>query len=217
MTIPDTKRGYIRPIPGLPIERQRQMARDAGCDAIYEWEGGVGRLDWIKGLRSGDTAWVPSLLVLTTPPGQRDGTKPSAELAAIISAALGRGAVIVEAVTGRTSRDKCEWAERVQQAVAHASQGERPLAVRKHQTRQATAARVAAGVTARWLALKGSAEYEQARAIWTSAAYETWEQARAALPDDELRRLSRPSLYAIFDARRPGDKRAGGRPRKDGK
>lgn len=208
-------RAYLRPIPGLGIERQRQIARDAGCHAIYEHDApthsmGSQRDKWVGSLRRGDTALVPSIQCLLLAPKLRTrGYSPTADLAAITNHVLAIGATLMDVRGKISSENPEEWARHVLYEAKRAGQGERPAAVRMRASKAATDARWS-GVTARWSAPAMADQLEMQTAIWTSRKF-TVEQARKRL-HPELRGLSFPTLYNLL-----GDRGGrGGRPRKSG-
>ena len=215
MVIEKQIRAYLRAIPGLPIERQREMAADAGC-IVYEF-GEHKKLDvrqaWARSLREGDTAWLPSLLSLVLPPDKRpERYRPTSDLAAILAELCARGVIIVDAKARISSRHPTAWANHVKLTMERASQGERSRAAIRRSIKRAQAARMP-GIVARWLADAKSKDRLAAQRVWTSVLYQSDVDAAAALPP-ELAGLSGGTLRKILGPRRPGDKRAGGRPRK---
>lgn len=205
-------RGYLRAIPGLPLERQRQMARDAGCHYTYEHGEKAGqrsaRAAWLASLRADDTAWLASVLCLLLPPRERaDDYSPTADLSATTNHILATGAVLVDARGRATSAEPGKWAQHMLVETKRAAQGERSQAAIK---RSLDAARVAAGpgIKARWHAPAMAAELERQTAIWTGAG--PIDRVRKHL-HAELAGCSTRTLYDVLGRRRPDDPGAGGR------
>lgn len=208
-------RGYISPTPGLPIERQRQMAADAGCKHVYEHRAfGIGehsQLDrWMQSLRAGDTAWLPSVLCLVMPVRSRpDGYKPLAAMCAALNRILATGAIIVDARTGITSETPERWANHVSSCAQRVSSGTRTTASRVKALRKGQATPMP-GIVARWHAPAMAKRLAKQKAIWTGAG--SIPAVREHL-DPELAGASSRTLYAILGVRRPNDPGAGGRGR----
>lgn len=206
-------RGYISPTPGLPLERQRQMAADAGCRHVYEHRpyaaGEPSQLDrWMQSLRAGDTAWLPSVLCLVAPvKGRPEGYRPLATMCAALNRILATGAIIVDARAGITSETPETWANHVSSCAQRVSSGTRTTASRIKALRKGQAASMP-GIVARWHAPAMSARLKRQRVIWTSALGA--DDVRAHL-DPELAGASTRTLYAILGPRRPNDPGAGGR------
>lgn len=212
----DQLRAYIRAIPGLTLSRQQEMASDAGCAVVYTYGEAGRRQDvrsaWARSMRPGDVAWVPALQCLVTPHRDRQPReRPVSDLAAVVADVLARGAVIVEGRSGMSSRDGERWTAHIKAALGRASQGERSRASRLRAWKK-SAAHAEPGVVARWLAPAKTRDREAARATWCSVLYKSDADAASALPP-ELSGLSGSTLRRILGPRRPGDKRAGGRPR----
>lgn len=217
-------RAYIRTVPGLPVSKQRQMAEDARCNVIFQYGDSKRdvRADWMRSLRAGDTAWLPSILCLVVPPDARPKKfRPVADLGAVLAELCSRGVVIYDAradlqsVNPNNPDDLAtprRWADHVRWAMERASQGERSLASLARARKKAAGMREP-GVVTRWKARAKAADLKAARLIWTSSTFTSDTEAAAALPED-LAKLSGPTLRRILGRRRPGDKRAGGRPRK---
>lgn len=208
-------RGYISPTPGLPIERQRQMAADAACKHVYEhrpFRGGEhSQLDrWMQSLRAGDTAWLPSVLCLVAPvKGRPLGYRPLATMCAALNRILATGAIIVDARAGITSETPEAWAYHVLSCAQRVSAGTRTTASRVKALRKGQASALP-GLVARWHAPAMSARLKLQRVIWTSALGA--DDVREHL-DPELAGASTRTLYAILGPRRPNDPGAGGRGR----
>lgn len=210
MKLQTQARAYIRGIPSLPVDRQREMAADYGYDYIYEWAEAGRKIDvrdrWINSLRNGDIALVGDLRCLIKPKPPRE-SGPQIDLADTLIAIIEQGAVIVEMRTGIRSDDRKEWQKRRKEALAQAAQGERD---QRSQQRAMTKARAKRGVSIRWRSPAMAKQREAAARIWRDPIYKTWREAQAALPE-ELHTVSLRTLYTIFDVRHPGDLRAGGR------
>lgn len=204
------KRAYLRGIPSLSLDRQKELAAKANCDHTYEWlEGGRkinARDRWLNSLRPGDEAWLADIRVLVLPKPPRT-IGPQRDLGSIIAAVLATGAIIVDDRTGITSRDRKDWANHVEWALGIVAQGERN---RRAVWRNAAKARAGKGLAPKWKSDAMVKDRESAARIWRDAKYRSADAARADLPE-ELRGASMRTLYNIFGQRRPGDKSAGGR------
>lgn len=211
------RRAYLRDVGNVPIEQQKWMATDAQITVVYE-HGEAGRnydvrSAYVRALRAGDEAWVPRLDVLVLPKAERAGTRATTDLASVIADILGRGAIIVEGATGITSRDGSKWKERVEWAMRQAGAGRMTRAKAKRIGAKGGAVVKAKAVATRWLAPAMKREREQWASVWRDPVHNNDDQAASAIDVPELR--GRKWLCRrIFGARRPGDKRAGGRPRK---
>ena len=210
-------RAYLRDVGGLPIEQQRCMARDARITVVYE-HGERGRKadarrGYVAALRPGDHAWLPRLDVLILPKAERGTRRPSADVAAIIAEILGRGAIIVEGSSGVTSRDGIRWTERVEWLMRKASSGRMTRKTAKRIGAKGGAVVKARAVATRWMAPAMRAHRERWASVWRDPTYVNAEAAAAAIDVDDLR--GRQTMCRrVFGPRRPGDPRAGGRPRK---
>ena len=211
-TLKTQVRAYLRGIPGLGVERQRQMAHDAGCSAVYEhdaptYSSGTQRDQWVASLRPGDTAWVPSVQCLLLAPKRRGhGYSPTADLASITNHVLAIHAVLLDVRAGVSSETPADWAAHVLHEARRAGQGERSVATRKRTSKAGVDARWS-GVAARWKSPAMADQLEMQQAIWTSSKMTIAQKKRKLHP--ELRTLSNPTLYGIL-----GDTGGrGGRPR----
>lgn len=207
-----TRRAYLRPLRWLSIKRQQQMAKDARCGAIYEFEGDASeRALWLSSLRAGDEAWLPDTLCLVLPPSARpDGYRPTADLATALAAVCSRGAVIIDASARIRSDDAERWPEHVRQTLARAAQGERSIE-KQRKSAKAARARRGLGVSVRWMADDMAEKRAAQRVIWRSMEYRSAREARQHLNSD-LADLSLRTLYEILGPR-SGLPSAGGRPR----
>lgn len=212
-------RGYLCPTPGLSIERQRQMAADAGCKVVYEngktdTGGMIPVLRWISSLRAGDTAWLPSVMCLVIPKRDRPADyRPMSSTCMMLNQILAMGVTIVDARARVSSRDPEAWAKHVFACSQRISSGTRTLASRRMAAKKATAS-IEPGLKARWSVPEMAAKLVLQKALWTGAG--TIKDARELL-DEELRRASTRTLYSLLGPRRPNDPKAGGRPAKDGR
>jgi hypothetical protein len=91
-------------MPGIPSNRQRDRATDAGATVIYDAEtDGLGaREAWIKSLRSTDTAVIDRLALLAHPKSAAV-PRPSADFTGALVRLMQRGCRIVEAHSGVSS------------------------------------------------------------------------------------------------------------------
>lgn len=209
-TIPVETRGYICPIPGLPIERQRQMATDAGCKVVFEQgkldHGGMIPLDrWMSSLRPGDTAWLPSILCLVLPAKYRPKRyRPMTAMNTCLNRLLATGVIVVDARAGITSQSPEDWANHVESCCNKISAG-----MRSHAKLVKMRAAIRPGLKARWHAPAMAEKLAFQKTIWTSAG--TITDVRKHL-DDEFKECSIVTLYSILGVRRPNDPKSGGRP-----
>ncbi len=201
-------RAYLRAIPSLPIERQREMARDASVGVTYEWGEGGRKINvrdmFVRSLQSGDVAWTPDIrcLLLPRPPRTR---RPVIDLSTVIDAIRDTGAIIVDGRTGIASSDRKSWANHLAWALEHAARGER-----NQKRRKRTVAAAQRGLVIRWKSPAMAAQHARYLDAWCNLKkYPTAEAAHAAMPD-ELRACSVDTVRRIFGPR--GGR--GGRPRK---
>jgi hypothetical protein len=213
----ENRRAYLRAIPGMTIETQRWMAQDNKTTVVFE--GGIGRngvprLDtYISSLRAGDEAWVPRLDVLVRPKEERRGRSAAATLGSSIADILGRGAIIVDGETGITSRDGDRWKERVELTMRRITSGRMTRAKARKIGAKGGAVIRGRAATTRWKAPAMKAEFARWASVWRDPIYSNDQAASDAIEPPELN--GRPHLCRrLFGPRRPGDKRAGGRPRK---
>lgn len=213
MTLQTEIRGYIRGIPAIPVDRQRELAAIAKCRHVYEW-GEHGRKinvrdAWIKSLRPGDIAWLADIRCLTLPkPPRKSG--PMRDLGAAIAAVLATGAIIHDDRTGISSRDRARWANHVSWALETARNAERNQKRAKKRGPHNPSPRALA---TKWLAASMAEQREAVARIWRDPKFKTAAEAQAAMPE-ALQRVSMRTLYTIFDVRRPDDPTAGGRGKK---
>lgn len=208
-------RGYICPVPGLPIERQRQMADDAGCKVVYECgnvdTGGMLPLDrWVQTLRPGDIAWLPSILCLVLPSKFRPKRyRPMTAMNTYLNRLLAAGVIVADARANITSQSPDQWAKHVEACCNKISAG-----LRSHAKLAKMRSAIAPGLKARWHAPAMAEKLARQKAIWTGAG--SIKDVRKHL-DPEFHECSIPTLYAVLGVRRPFDPNAGGRPSQKGR
>lgn len=217
-----TRRAYIRAIKGLSVERQRQMATDAGCGEIYGG-GAHGNSDaderrlWVLSFRAGDTAWVPDMRVLIFPPEMLGKVRVTADLAGCLAEICSKGAVVEEGRTGDRS-DGEGWPNKLKsliQTIHLVNRSRLKVLAGAKTARAAKAKRASSGIVAEWAAPAKAKALKQALVLWQSRSFKNWKDARAALPG-ELATASLATLTRIFHphGRDPSRKGVGGRSRK---
>lgn len=215
-----TRRAYLRPVIGLPIETQEEMAKAAKCGVVYKHrEFGKDRDSrelWINSLRDGDKAWVPRLDVLVRPSAELGRTRVSIDLASCLASIAARGATVVDGASGITSRDGQAWTNLVSSTLKRAHMAHRSRKKISATLAKARAARAPRGMRVKWDAPAMAAEKRKAQIIWQSTAFTSDEDARAALPD-ELQRVGFKTIRDILGGRRVKRKGMGGRPKASGK
>lgn len=204
-------------MPGMPIETQRWMAKDAKITVVYEHREGGRKIDvraaYVRALQAGDEAWVPRLDVLIAPREERGKVRATTDLAATLADILGRGAIIVDGATGITSRDGSKWKERVEWAMKQAGSGRMSRAKARKIGARGGAVMKARAVQTLWKSPMKAAERERWAAVWRDRKYSNDAERAAAIDVDELR--GRPHLCRrIFGRIDPDAPFTGGRPRK---
>lgn len=217
MALCKTSIAYIRARPGLPVDVQRELAREAGCAVIYE-HGEHKRRDmraeWVRGLGVGRdvVAWVARLDVLLRPKSECGGTPPSRDLAMILSAAAAKAHAIIEGTTGATSDLSEQWQARVSWAMHRATGGPaRDIEAQRRHGKRGGAIIKSRSVVVKWRSRPWAERRRAAAVIWRDPECESWQDAAARLPD-ELRGLSYTSLWRLLGPRDPRSK-GRGRPR----
>lgn len=160
-----------------------------------------------KDARPGDTLWLPSLKCLVLPAKARpERYRPGADLAATIADLCARGVRIIDASADVSTDNPAAWGAHVKRVVAGAA-----MIDRKQPVKRASGPKED-GVVTLWRSKAMADRLKVQRAIWTAAG-----RIDDVLPllDSELQRLGQRTLYNILGRRRPHDKRAGGRPRKE--
>ena len=213
---------FYRPLKGLSIAQQRRLCEDAAerlgltiATALDTETIEDAREEWIKhlGRRRKEVGMVAKLEVIAE---TRDTVKrPTADFADAILAAVQTADFVVEAASGITSRDGRAWRELVKHAGATVASG-RLLAKRVAADRATKRwAKALPGTVERWRDKRMAAERERWSQHWRDPAYSSARAAFNAFPDALQQEFGSVSTARrIFDERKPGDKSAGGRPRK---
>lgn len=213
MTLLKSPIAYIRARPGLPVDVQREMAREAGCTIIYEHgehKKRDMRAEWIKGLgiARDQIAWVARLDVLLKPKGElEDGVRSTRDFAVALAAVAAKALKVVEGSTGATSAISADWQDRVSWAMHRATGGTtRDIeAQRKHGKRGGAITR-SRSVVVKWKSRPWTDRRRAAGVVWRDPECERWQDARDRLPE-ELQALSFTSLWRLLGPRNPKRKR----------
>ncbi|MGI9159842.1 MAG: hypothetical protein ACR2K1_08830 [Saprospiraceae bacterium] len=106
------------------VKEQLADCAKFGAGVVYTvGKKGDTREAWVVSVRSGNTALVPRLDLIADPKGPSNYS-PSQQFASDVSAILARGGVIVEALTGISSRDTA-WNERFREVMRFLQKGRR--------------------------------------------------------------------------------------------
>jgi len=209
MTLLKTPIAYIRARPGLPVDVQRELAREAGCAVIYE-HGEHKRRDmraeWLKGLGTArdQVAWVARLDVLLKPKSELPaGTRPTRDFAVALAAVAAKALKVVEGTTGASSAISADWQDRVSWAMHRATGGTpRDIEAQRRHGKRGGAITRSRSVVVKWQSRPWAEKRRAAGVVWRDPECENWQEARARLPD-ELRELSFTSLWRLLGPRDP--------------
>lgn len=159
-TVDKSRIGLIFKSPRAKRDAQETALRKAGAEWIVE-VGGVPRTwrDAIRVVRPGDIVYVLAMSMVPTKRGD-DDLPPSAQVADFFVEVHERGGHVVEAYTGRISKDRKQRRAMTAEAVKTVRQGTRRLP---------NTGRPRGRPKKEWSA----AEIEKARAVWFSADYAT--------------------------------------------
>lgn len=209
-----------RAMAGLPVARQREACHEAakqlGCKIIAEYT--VGELggdaeEWRKALRPKDAAMVAVLQVI--PDQRRPGYRPSTALTKVLADLCVRDITVLVAMRNVSSEDDARWASEVASAHDAVSSGRQLTPRQARKMAAKSVANRAPGASNRWLADAMTPAREAMARIWRDPVYPNASAALAAMPKDVKSDIgSVETAYRIFGRRAPGDKSAGGRPRK---
>lgn len=167
----------------VTVYRASEMSRDA----------------WVKAIRETDIAILPRLDIIISRKGKE---RPTHDFAMAVAEVIERAALVVDVNANATSDDKTAWRAAYADGLRRASAGRRKLDRKSAQRMARLSHAKRNGVARRWNDDNPSARARlaQCKAIWKSNEYPTWEEARAALPE-ELRHLSRASLWRLLGTR----------------
>lgn len=219
MTLLKNAIAYVRAVPGLPADVQRELAEEFGCRVIYEHKE-MGkhvdmRAEWIKGLGTArDTvAWVARLDVLLKPKPEMVGKMmPTRDFAITLASVAAKASEIVEGLDGASSSIGSEWADRVSWAMHRATGGTaKDIEAQRRHGKRGGAIIKSRSVVVKWRSRPWAERRRAAAVIWRDPECESWQDAAARLPD-ELRGLSYTSLWRLLGPRDPRSK-GRGRPR----
>lgn len=211
-------RAYLRPLRGLPVERQREMC-EAACPGqtitFYEVHE---REAWLRALRSDEIALVARLDVLAEPKRPGVKTRPMADFSATLSEAQRRAHAVMDAETGASSSDHgSSWRRLVEYTGQRLARGTRRL-VKKDAKRMARRRWDAAepGTVERWQSPAMRSEFARWGQHWRDPSFPNAEAAFAALPEALQKEFgSLTTARRIFGRRTTGKR--GRRPKRRGK
>lgn len=206
----ENARAYLRAIEGLPLDRQRALCSAVANATFYE---GDERDGWLRALRRDEAALVARLEVIAAPKAI-GGKRPLVDFTATLSVLLHKARVVVDAETGITSDDGRKWSDLVEWTAQRIATGSRRLPRKRAKSMAAKRWGAAEpGLVERWRSPAKKADRERWASVWRDPAYANAEAAANAVDVAELRGRE-TACRRVFGPRRPGDPRAGGRPRK---
>lgn len=130
--------------------------------------------------------------------------RPTHDLTLALDEIKDRAALVAEVNTGATTADKAAWRKALAKGLDNVSNGRRSLDRKraKAMAKKSAVVRSAKGIVKLWTDDNPTARARRERwdAVWKSAKFKTWEDARAALPE-ELRAVSQATLRRIFGRR----------------
>lgn len=211
MTHTKNIRAYVRPFGTYTEEKQRDMIAQAagkiGLPVSIYVEGKQSRDAWIRALRKDEVALVARLDVIAAP--KREGVRPLMDFAKAIAVLSNNCAYVMEAESGAKSEDKKRWEALVDATVGILASGRRLTTREARRMARKRHAKAPPGAARR---LKADPEFQRRWGpVWRDPAFENGAAALAALPD-EINSLS--MAYRVLGDRRPGDRKAGGRPKR---
>lgn len=208
-----TRIAYLRGINGLPIEVQREMARDAGCKITYEHndvQGKDSRELFKARLTKADIAWVASLAVFVKRRKELGRIRMGADLSGYVTEVI-RVSERLEVATRNISSDDPEFAGLLKSTLQSISIATRDPKKVAEIMKKARKARAKPGMISRWHAAPMREKFERQLALWQSMRFKTDQEAIAALHPD-LQSMSPSAARRFFKAgRRPSRKGMGGK------
>jgi hypothetical protein len=210
MTLLKNAIAYVRAVPGLPADVQRDAAEQFGCRKIYEHKEYGKSVDmreqWIKALGIGrDTiAWVARLDVLLKPRQEMEGKMmPTRDFAVTLAAVAAKASEVVEDATGVTSNISANWSNRVSWAMHRATGGKpRDIGAQREHGRKGGQMFRSRSIRVMWETRAYASRRKAAAVAWRDPAHDDWKQARAALPED-LQKMSFTTLWRLLGPRNP--------------
>lgn len=215
MTQPKNIRAYVS---SRDEASQKLIIRDHVGDADVAWYGpGIkDREQWLRQLRADEAAIVARLDCIA---GQRsDGiARPSVDFTMTLHRLLGACAYVIDAEAGVTSQDGSAWTARLEWAANQVlsrrrmKNGEAKAMAKKRWAKVKPKDR---GAVTRWISRAKRDERDRWAQHWRDPQYPSALAAYEAMPPEVRAEIgSLANARRVFGPRRPGDKRAGGRPR----
>jgi len=212
---------FYRPIRGLTSRQQRELCATAasklGLTVASEYDAAEidgARDEWVKQLaRRREVGIVAKLEVVAET--RKVVKSPTADYAAALMEAVQASAFIVDAFSGITSRDGRKWRNLVEKGASIVSAGRILTPARARKLVAKRWAKALPGTVEVWLQPHMRPQREALASIWRDSAYANDQEAFEALPVERQQEFgSSSTVRRIFGRRRPRDKSAGGRPRK---
>lgn len=200
-------RAYLRPLRGLPVERQREMCEAACQGQTITYYDAHEREAWLRALRSDEIALVARLDVLAEPKRPGVKTRPMADFSATLSEAQRRARAVMDADTGTSSADPgSSWRRLVEYTGQRLARGTRRL-VKKDAKRMAHRRWDAAepGTVERWQSKAMRAEHGRWAQHWRDPTFSSAEEAFKAMPEALQKEMgSLTTARRIFGRRTDG-------------
>lgn len=215
MTHVKNVRAYLRPLKGLPVERQRAMCEAALPGAGITYYDAHEREAWLRALRSDEIALVARLDVIPEPKRPGIKTRPMTDFSGALAEAQRKAHAVVDAEARLSSRDT-GWRALVEYHGQRIARGARRLA-KKDASRMARTRWDAAepGTVERWQSPAMRAERERWGQHWRDPRH-TAESAFAALPEALQKEFGSLTTARRIFGRRTTSK-SGRRPKRRGK
>lgn len=204
MTHVKNVRAYLRPLKGLPVERQRAMCETACPGASITYYDAHEREAWLRALRRDELALVARLDVLPEPKRPGVKTRPMADFSGALTEAQRKAHAVMDAEARLSSADK-GWRELVEYHGHRIARGHRELpklrAKRMARNRWDAAE---PGVVERWHSLAMRTEFQRWAQHWRDPQH-TAATAFAALPEHLQKEFgSLTTVRRIFGTRTTG-------------
>lgn len=208
-------RAYLRPLKGLPVERQRAMCEAAFPGASITYYDAHEREAWLRALRSDEIALVARLDVLPEPKRPGIKTRPMADFSGTLTEAQRKAHAVMDAEARLSSLDK-GWRELVEYHGQRIARGHRELPKKRAKgMARKRWDKAEPGVRERWQSPAMRAEFERWAQHWRDPQH-TAASAFAALPEHLQKEFgSLTTMRRIFERRTTGNR--GRRPKRRGK